>query len=77
MGFYLILFTEFFDYYEAMLTAAKTLIPVFTDFERDIIYKKYRVCWIDFNTFIFIRFFYESDRVKTKVDECLKVSNHK
>ncbi|KAH1029964.1 uncharacterized protein LOC109540953 [Dendroctonus ponderosae] len=63
---------KFFDYYEAMLTAAKTLIPVFTDFERDIIYKKYRVCWIDFNTFIFIRFFYESDRVKTKVDECLK-----
>ncbi|XP_066157943.1 uncharacterized protein [Euwallacea fornicatus] len=63
---------KFFAYYEAMLTAAKSLVAVFADFEKDIIFKNYRVCWIDFNTFIFIRFFYESDRVKTKVDECLK-----
>ncbi|KAL1493317.1 hypothetical protein ABEB36_011394 [Hypothenemus hampei] len=63
---------KFFAYYEAMLTAAKTLIPVFSDFERDIIYKNYKVCWIDFNTFIFIEFFYESNRVRVKIDDCLK-----
>lgn len=63
---------EFISYYEAMLTAAKALVPVFLEFE-SVIYKNYQVCWIDFNTFLFIRFFYESDRVKTKVDDCLKV----
>ncbi|CAH1121443.1 unnamed protein product [Ceutorhynchus assimilis] len=62
---------KFIIYYEAMLTAAKSLLPVFVDFE-NILYKNYGVCWIDFNTFIFIRFFYESDRVKIKVDECIK-----
>ncbi|XP_076261851.1 uncharacterized protein LOC143197350 isoform X1 [Rhynchophorus ferrugineus] len=66
---------RFFFYYEAMLTAAKNLVPVFTDFEKDIIYKNYKVCWIDFNTFIFIRFFYESDRVKYKISECLRTKN--
>lgn len=62
---------RFISYYEAMLTAARSLVPVFLEFEK-VIYKNYQVCWIDFNTFLFIRFFYESDRVKTKVDECLK-----
>lgn len=73
MIIYLLIVVGFISYYEAMLTAAKSLVPVFLEFERDVIYKNYQVCWIDFNTFLFIRFFYESDRVKTKVDECLKV----
>lgn len=64
---------EFISYYEAMLTAAKSLVPIFLEFEQNVLYKNYQVCWIDFNTFLFIRFFYESDRVKTKVDDCLKV----
>lgn len=66
---------KFFCYYEAMLTAAKSLVPVFTDFEMDVIYRNYRVCWIDFNTFIFIRFFYESDRVKTRINECVRTKS--
>ncbi|XP_060515944.1 uncharacterized protein LOC132695608 isoform X2 [Cylas formicarius] len=66
---------KFFCYYEAMLTAAKNLVPVFSDFERDVIYKRYKVCWVDFNTFIFIRFFYESGRVKTRLAECVKTKN--
>lgn len=69
---YLLIVVGFISYYEAMLTAARSLVPVFLEFEK-VIYKNYQVCWIDFNTFLFIRFFYESDRVKTKVDECLKV----
>ncbi|XP_030748295.1 reticulocyte-binding protein 2 homolog a-like isoform X2 [Sitophilus oryzae] len=67
--------TKFFYYYEAMLTSAKSLIPVFLDFEKDVIYKHYKVCWIDFNTFIFIRYFYESEKVTEKISKLLEMNN--
>ncbi|XP_050313652.1 LOW QUALITY PROTEIN: uncharacterized protein LOC126748442 [Anthonomus grandis grandis] len=63
---------KFFAYYEAMLIAAKSLVPVMLEFERDVLYKNYRVSWVDFNSLIFAKYFYESDRVKSRIDEFLR-----
>lgn len=66
-------FLELFYYYEAMLSAAKNLSSVFSEFEV-IIYRNYSVCWIDFNTCVFIRYFFETDYVQNKIYQCLEVS---
>nr|XP_023029224.1 uncharacterized protein LOC111517340 [Leptinotarsa decemlineata] len=63
--------TRLFYYYEAMLSAAKNVSAVFTEFEV-IIYKNYSVCWIDFNTCVFIRYFFETEFVQTKIYQCLE-----
>ncbi|CAG9816498.1 unnamed protein product [Phaedon cochleariae] len=63
--------TRLFYYYEAMLSAAKNLSSVFADLEV-IIYKTYSVCWIDFNTCVFIRYFFETDFVQKKIYHCLE-----
>lgn len=65
------LITKLFYYYEAMLSAAKNLSTVFTEFEV-IIYKNYSVCWIDFNTCVFIRYFFETDYVQNRIHQCLE-----
>lgn len=56
-----------------MLSAAKNLSTVFSEFEV-IIYKNYSVCWIDFNTCVFIRYFFETEYVQNKIYQCLEVS---
>ncbi|KAJ8923728.1 hypothetical protein NQ315_010309 [Exocentrus adspersus] len=63
--------TKLFYYYEAMLSAAKNLSAVFSDLEV-IIYKNYSVCWIDFNTCVFIRYFFETEYVQNKIYQCLE-----
>ncbi|KAG5898856.1 hypothetical protein JTB14_014283 [Gonioctena quinquepunctata] len=63
--------TRLFYYYESMLSAAKHMSAVFADFEV-IIYKNYSVCWIDFNTCVFIRYFFETDYVQNKIRQCLE-----
>lgn len=68
------IFTELFYYYEAMLTAAKNLSSVFTEFEA-IISKNYSLGWIDFNTSVFIRYFFQTEFVQNKIYNCLEVSN--
>lgn len=68
--------SELFYYYEAMLTAAKNLSSVFTDFE-GIITKNYSLGWIDFNTSVFIRYFFQTEFVQNKIYRCLEVSNFK
>ncbi|XP_056645374.1 putative autophagy-related protein 11 [Diorhabda sublineata] len=65
------LITRLFYYYEAMLSAAKNLSTVFTEFEV-IIYKNYSVCWIDFNTCVFIRYFFDTDYVQNRIHQCLE-----
>ncbi|CAG9855308.1 unnamed protein product [Phyllotreta striolata] len=65
------LITKLFYYYEAMLSAAKNLSSIFSEFEV-IIYRNYSVCWIDFNTCVFIRYFFETDYVQNKISQCLK-----
>ncbi|XP_028141077.1 uncharacterized protein LOC114335109 [Diabrotica virgifera virgifera] len=65
------LITKLFYYYEAMLTAAKNLSDVFADIEV-IIYSNYSICWIDFNTCVFIRYFLETDYVQQKIKQVLK-----
>ncbi|KAJ8941892.1 hypothetical protein NQ318_001747 [Aromia moschata] len=37
-----------------------------------IIYKNYSVCWIDFNTCVFINYFFETEYVKNKIYQCLE-----
>ncbi|KAJ8980719.1 hypothetical protein NQ317_019214 [Molorchus minor] len=63
--------TKLFYYYEAMLSAAKNLNTVFSDFEC-ILYKNYSICWIDFNTCVFINYFFETEFVKNKIYKCLE-----
>ncbi|KAJ8926922.1 hypothetical protein NQ314_020774 [Rhamnusium bicolor] len=63
--------TKLFYYYEAMLSAAKNLSTVFSELEI-IIYKNYSVCWIDFNTCVFIRYFFETEYVQNKIYQCLE-----
>lgn len=65
-------FLDLFYYYEAMLTAAKNLNPVFTEFET-IISKNYALGWIDFNTSVFIRYFFQTEFVQNKVYGSLEV----
>nr|CAI5857382.1 unnamed protein product [Callosobruchus analis] len=54
-----------------MLSAAKSCSVAFQEFEV-IIYKNYSVCWIDFNTCVFIRYFFETDYVQLTVYKCLE-----
>nr|CAH7761108.1 unnamed protein product [Callosobruchus chinensis] len=63
--------TKLFYYYEAMLSAAKNCSAAFQEFEV-IIYKNYSVCWIDFNTCVFIRYFFETDYVQLTIYKCLE-----
>ncbi|CAH1955558.1 unnamed protein product [Acanthoscelides obtectus] len=63
--------TKLFYYYEAMLSAAKNCSAAFQEFEV-IVYKNYSVCWIDFNTCVFIRYFFETDYVQLTIYKCLE-----
>lgn len=56
-----------------MLTAAKNLSSVFTEFEA-MISKNYSFGWIDFNTSVFIRYFFQTEFVQNKIYRCLEVS---
>lgn len=56
-----------------MLTAAKNLSSIFTKFEA-IISKNYSLGWIDFNTSVFIRYFFQTEFVQNKIYHCLEVS---
>lgn len=57
-----------------MLTAAKNLSSVFTEFEA-IISKNYSLGWIDFNTSVFVRYFFQTEFVQNKIYHCLEVSS--
>ncbi|CAH0561800.1 unnamed protein product [Brassicogethes aeneus] len=55
-------------YYEAMLSAAKCINTVFPELEA-LLNKNYSVCWIDFNNFIFINYFFDTEYVQNRIYE--------
>ncbi|XP_049826647.1 uncharacterized protein LOC109608344 isoform X2 [Aethina tumida] len=57
-----------FYYYEAMLSAAKSISETLPEFEA-LLRKNYSICWIDFNNSIFINHFFEAEAVQKKIEE--------
>ncbi|XP_063914830.1 uncharacterized protein LOC135131174 isoform X2 [Zophobas morio] len=64
-----------FYYYEAFLSATKNICKIFPELEKLLI-NTYKLGWLDFNTSIFMYYFYETSYVQTVVAEFEQVKDN-